>query len=281
MARPLISSARVLRTGSPLSLEAIRQVAPAVFAAEPHESRGPRYAYVPTSDPLTALMDNGWGVYEASQQRSRVQGKDPYTKHMLRMRKLGDFGTSATEVYEKDEGVPEVILINAHDGTAAYHLMAGFFRFVCSNGLMVGKHMGGFKVRHTVGPQTSLEVLKAGEETVTQKFPIMVEQIGAMKHRLLTDTQQLMLADVALNLRYGSSVAPFHAQELLTARRDADAGDSVWRVMNRVQENIIDGGWETRSQMFGRRSAVRPVERVTAVAQINGGIWDAALALVA
>jgi hypothetical protein len=279
MARPRISSARVLRTGSPLSLEAIRQVAPAVFATTPHESRGPRYAYVPTSSPLEALLDNGWGVYEASQQRSRVQGKDPYTKHMLRMRKLGDFGPSATEVYEKDEGVPEVILINAHDGTAAYHMMAGFFRFVGSNGLMVGKHMGGFKVRHTVGPQTNAEVLAAGEATITQKFPIMVEQIGAMKHRMLTSAQQLKLADVALSLRYGSTVAPFQAAELLNARREQDAGDSVWHVMNRVQENIIDGGWETRSQMFGRRSAVRPVERVSAVAQINGGIWGAALAL--
>jgi len=276
MARPLISSARVLRTGQPLSLEAIRQVAPAVFATTPHESRGPRYAYVPTSSPLQALMDNGWGVYEASQQRSRVEGKDPYTKHMLRMRKLGTFDGS--EVYE--EGTPEVILINAHDGTAAYHMMAGFFRFVCSNGLMVGKHMGGFKVRHTVGPQTSAEVLAAGEATVTQKFPIMVEQIGAMKHRMLTNTQQLTLADVALRLRYGTTVAPFQAPELLNIRRKEDDGDSVWQVMNRVQENIIDGGWETRSQMFARRSAVRPVERVSAVAQINGGIWDAALALV-
>lgn len=279
MARPLISSARVLRTGSPLSLEAIRQVAPAVFATQPHESRGPRYAYVPTSDPLQALMDNGWGVYEASQQRSRVAGKDPYTKHMLRMRKLGDFGGNS--VYEKDEGVPEVILINAHDGTAAYHLMAGFFRFVCSNGLMVGKHMGGFKVRHTVGPQTSLEVLKAGEETVTQKFPLMVEQIGTMRHKMLTRAQQLTLADIAVNLRYGSTVAPFQPEDLLVARRPADEGDSVWHTMNRVQENIIDGGWETRSQMYARRSAVRPVERVSAVAAINGGIWDAALALTA
>jgi hypothetical protein len=200
---------------------------------------------------------------------------------MLRMRKLGDFGSTATEVYAMDEGVPEVILINAHDGTAAYHMMAGFFRFVCSNGLMVGKHMGGFKVRHTVGPQTSHEVLAAGEATITQKFPLMVEQIGAMRHHMLTNAQQLTLADIALHLRYGSTVAPFEAHELLNVRRDSDAGDSVWHTMNRVQENIIDGGWETRSQMFGRRSAVRPVERVSAVAQINGGIWDAALAMVA
>jgi len=278
MARPLISSARVLRTGNPLTLEAIRQVAPAVFATEPHASRGPRYAYVPTSTPLEALMDNGWGVFEVSQQRSRAQDRDPYTKHMLRMRKVSDFGGNS--IYEKDEGVPEVILINAHDGTAAYHMMAGFFRFVCSNGLMVGKHMGGFKVRHTVGPQTSDEVLKAGELTITDKFPRMVAQIGEMKNTMLTLDQRQQLATHALGLRYGSTMAPFQAHELLYPRRDVDEGDSAWAVMNRIQENIIDGGWETRSAFMGRRSMVRPVERVSAVTNINGGIWDATLAMV-
>ena len=280
MARPLISSARVLRTGSPLSLEAIRQVAPAVFAESAHSAQGPRYAYVPTSTPLTALMDNGWGVYEASQQRARAADRDPFTKHMLRLRKISDFGMCTGEVYVADHGVPEVILINAHDGTAAYHMMAGFFRFVCSNGLMVGQTVGGFRVRHTVGRQTSEEVLAAGERTITEKFPRMVENIEAMRATMLTFDQQMHLADAALSLRYGSTLAPFHARELLNVRRDADAAPSLWNVMNVIQENTLDGGWETRSQMFGRKSMVRPVERVSAVAQINGGIWDAALSMV-
>lgn len=267
---------RVLRTGAPLSLEAIRATAPAVFATEPHESRGDRYRYVPTIQPLQTLLDNGWGVYEVGQQRARAADRDPYTKHMLRMRKLEDFDHNAW----KGEGVPEVVLINAHDGTAAYHAHAGFFRFVCSNGMMIGTHLAGFKVRHTVGPQTTEEVLKAMEATVVDKFPLMMENIETFRSTKLHIEQQVQLAQTALRLRYGDTLAPFPAHDLLTVRREQDAGDMAWNVLNRIQENVMNGGWETRSTMFARRSAVRAVERVSAVTKINAGLWDAVTDLV-
>ncbi len=276
MARPILHTPRILRTGSPLGLEAIRQVAPAVFASGAHDSRGPRYAYVPTIKPLETLLDNGWGVYEASQQRSRAADRDPYTKHMLRLRKLGDFDVQA----RAGDGVPEVIMINAHDGTAAYHLFAGYFKFVCSNGLMVGNVMGGFKVRHTIGPQTSLEVLAAGERTVTEKFPAMLEHIEAMKATQCVIENAQRMADKALRLRYGQVVPPFPRDDLLNCRREEDKDPTVWNMLNRIQENILNGGWNTRSTMFARQSAVRPVERVTAVAGINAGLWDEAIAIV-
>lgn len=271
-----LNSPRVLRTGQPLTMEQIRTVAPAVFAPQAHDTRGPRYLYVPTIQPLQTLVDNGWGVYEASQQRARAADRDPYTKHMLRLRKLADFNTDAW----RGEGVPEVILINAHDGTAAYHMHAGFFRFVCSNGMMVGQKLAGFKVRHTVGPNTSLEVLEAGERTVTERFPVMLEHMAEMQSTEVSADAQEEFAALALRLRYGDTLPPFPAQDLLAVRREADAGNSVWKLLNRIQENIMNGGWETRSTMFARRSAVRPVERVSAVAKINGGLWDHALELV-
>lgn len=267
---------RVLRTGSPLSLEAIRSVAPAVFAQEPHASRGPRYLYVPTIQPLQMLLDNGWGVYEASQQRARAADRDPYTKHMLRLRKLEHFNTAA----KAKEGFPEVVMINAHDGTAAYHMHAGFFRLICSNGMIVGQRVAGFKVRHTRTSQTNLEVLEAAERTVVEKFPIMLDHIDAMQSIEISQEAQIEYAKLAQRLRYGDTLAPFPAEDLLAARRREDEGNSVWRVLNRIQENVMNGGWETRSTMFARRSQVRPVERVTAVAKINGGLWDHALELI-
>jgi hypothetical protein len=228
---------------------------------------------VPTIAPLQTLLDNGWGVFEAAQQRSRAADRDPYTKHMLRLRKLDSFDQSRAF----KEGVPEVILINGHDGSAAYHLMAGFFRYVCSNGLMVGSHISGFKVRHTIGPQTSLEVLKAGERTVTEKFPILMENIEAMRAKMMTDELMMRLAGKAMTLRYGDTVAPFETRQLLECRRDEDKDPTLWNVLNRVQENVMNGGWETRSTLFARKSMVRPVERVSTVTKINGGLWDKAI----
>ena len=32
----------------------------------------------------------------------------------------------------------EIVLLNSHDGTSSYQMLAGMFRFVCSNGLVCG-----------------------------------------------------------------------------------------------------------------------------------------------
>lgn len=275
--RPILKSPRIVRTGQPLTLAGIQQVCPAVFAQEPHASRGPRYLYVPTIQPLQALLDTGWGVYEASQQRARAADKDPYTKHMLRLRKLEHFDN--TQVTR--DGVPEVILINAHDGTAAYHLRAGFFRFVCSNGLIVGNQVAGFKIRHTVTSQTTGEVLDGCTRVVTESFPAMLDNMDAFKRITLAPEHQYRLAEVGVKLRYGGTLPAFSPAEALTCRRNEDEEPTLWNIYNRVQENVLYGGWEQRGLGYGRRTVVRPVERVSSVTSINAGLWDAATALAA
>lgn len=275
--RPILKSPRIVRTGQPLTLAGIQQVCPAVFAQEPHQSRGPRYLYVPTIQPLQALLDTGWGVYEASQQRARAADRDPYTKHMLRLRKLEHFDN--TQVLR--DGVPEVILINAHDGTAAYHLRAGFFRFVCSNGLIVGNQVAGFKIRHTVTSQTTGEVLDGCTRVVTESFPAMLDNMDAFKRITLAPEHQYRLAEVGVKLRYGGTLPAFSPAEALTCRRNEDEEPTLWNIYNRVQENVLYGGWEQRGLGYGRRTTVRPVERVSSVTSINAGLWDAATALAA
>lgn len=272
--RVTINTPRVLRLNRPLSLDEIRHAAPAVFAAEAHESRSDRYAYVPTERPLTALMDNGWQVWEVRQQRSRDGGKDPYTKHMLRLRKSNE-----GEVIHGRDGTAEIVLINAHDGTASYSISAGYFRLVCSNGMVAGRTLGSIRVQHTKSLATSEAVLGASERVLTEKVPLMLGQIDKLREYEVPAEQHLELAETALALRYGSNVPPMPAVDLLRVRREIDAANNMWVVLNRIQENIMDGGWETRSMLMGRRSMVRPVERVSAAAAINMGLWDKAVQL--
>ena len=268
-----LSRPRILRTGHPLTDSQIASVAPAVFSPGPHSSRAESYAYVPTNRVLESLRERGWGVYEVSQQRSRREDRDPYTKHMLRMRPLAQWDNEADTARE---GATEVCVINAHDGTAAYHLYAGFLRFVCSNGMIVGDAFSAFKVRHTTFDVTRKLVVENAEEIVTNDFPKVAERMDLMRQRTLAAEEQYELARTALKLRYGDMLPPFNADLLLMERRQDDRGDSLWHVFNRIQENLLYGGFETRSLMFNRRSMVRPVERVTAVVNMNRGLWNAA-----
>ncbi len=43
----------------------------------------------------------------------------------------------------------EIILLNSHDGSSSYQMLAGLFRFVCSNGLVCGDTVADVRVPHT------------------------------------------------------------------------------------------------------------------------------------
>lgn len=266
-----MSNLRILRTGSALSLTGIRQACPAVFATaeEVSPTRGPRYEYIPTIEPLEKLLDQGWGVFEATQNRVRIAGKEGFCRHSLRLRKLdaetNRYGGAA-------DGTGELVLTNAHDGTAAYTLTAGYFRLVCSNGMTTGKTIAAHRIIHTKGRSTGM-VIDAASRIIEEDFPRMMEQIEGFKKAILTTEQTYELAEHAMALRYGLGLHPFKTDDLLKVRRAVDDGLSAWSVLNRIQENVMQGGWETRSAFSGRKSAVRAVEAIGPVAKINTGLW--------
>ena len=61
------------------------------------------------------------------------------TKHMLRLRHASQINGDEAN---------EVVLINSHDGTSSYQMLAGMFRFVCQNGLVCGDTFADVRVHH-------------------------------------------------------------------------------------------------------------------------------------
>ena len=59
----------------PIGEDALRRMVPSVFAAEAHESRSDKYAYIPTIEVLRGLRQEGFEVYSAIQGKCRLPGK--------------------------------------------------------------------------------------------------------------------------------------------------------------------------------------------------------------
>jgi hypothetical protein len=258
----------------PLTFEQIKGVAPAVFqeAAAPHMSTS--YAYIPTIRVLETLVEQGFTVHEVAQARPHKTDNDPYMKHMVRLRmpvkakKVGDI-------------VTELVLINAHNGTARYYLYAGLYRMICSNGMMAGETISSLVVAHRAAAYTKHHVLEGSYRIVEEEFPRLLQARDVMQQVTLSPVKQLTLASQAMSLRYPTSVPPFKPEQLLESRRPQDDGDTLWNVFNRIQENVIDGGMKSVSAMYGRVTTIRPIERVDQRVKINRGLWDAAMALTA
>jgi len=132
------------RAQYPLTIDAIAKTCPSALATTQHESRSDRYQYIPTLEVIRGMEKAGFVPFSATQSRTRIEGRRDFTKHMIRFRHADMI--SALRV---GDSLAEIVLVNSHDGSSAYKLMAGLFRLVCSNGLIIADGMvDSVTVRH-------------------------------------------------------------------------------------------------------------------------------------
>lgn len=262
--------ARVLRSDQPLCEDQMHAVAPSIFAQSKHLSRSDRYTYIPTIEVLRGLRKEGFEPFMVAQGASRIEGKAEFTKHLIRMRHAG-------QVQTRPEA-NEIILINSHDGASSYQMLAGLFRFVCCNGLVVGHVVEEIRIPHKGNIQG--EVIE-GAFRVLDEFEAVEAHSDAMKALQLEPREEIAFANAALALRFGERVsettgealpAPVTAEQLTQARRTEDAGRSLWSAFQRVQENVMRGGQTGRSAQ-GKRIQTRPVESIDRGVSLNRALW--------
>jgi len=258
-----------IRSLEPLSNEQIIHVAPSIFAPEAHESRSSRYTYIPTANVLEGLRKEGFQPFFAAQATSRIEGKSEFTKHMLRLRHVNDIANS--------EGANEIILVNSHDGTSSYQLLAGYFRSVCQNGCIAGDTVEDYRVRHNGDIRN--DVIEAAYRIVGE-FEIVDGSRETMQQLQLSKPEQKLLASAALDLRFGRDeenkiLSPVSTDRVLWANRREDQNDSLWITFNRLQENLVRGGMRGRNQS-GNRTTTREVQSIDSLVGLNRALWTLA-----
>lgn len=255
----------MIRSAYPLTSDQIARHAPSVFATEAHHSRSDRYAFIPTSAVLEGMRAEGFDVYSAGQSRTRIEDKRDFTKHVLRLRHRSFEG----RVAKVGDSIPEIILTNSHDGASGYQLSSGFFRLVCSNGMVIGNATNDVRIRHS-GDVTG-DVIE-GATRVLDDLQLGMERIEAFEGIQLNREEQNLLATTALALRYDEGTAPIVPGSLLTPRRWDDRGDSLWLTFNRIQESLTKGGVRGRNAN-GKRMSTRAISSISEDLRLNKQLW--------
>lgn len=289
----MTSSKMIQNTRIGLTDEAIRYYCPSIFAEEKWHERSSRYTYIPTGEILRFLREMGFVVTQAMQGGSRIEGKAEYTKHLLRLRQHDDLGQ-----YKFQEDTHEIVLVNSHDATSSYTLYGGSFRLVCTNGLISGKTHTMMKVRHT---GNIVEEVVNGTLALAQESEEIMDALARMKDVHFTEREQLLLADVAMKVRFGAytepreqvqespvrvvestlvdaparqkAVIPYRPEQFNAPRRRADVGDSAYLTMNRIQENLIKGGAQAKGE-DDKWHRTHQVKGVDSTITLNRALWD-------
>ena len=246
--------------------EELRQIAPAAFATEPEKGKvSERYEFLPTTTIIEMLQDEGWRWTSAQQVRSRTWSTN-HAKHIIRLR----HEDLTQHTFDVGDSIPEMVIVNAHNGLGGYQLRAGVFRLVCSNGMIVSEQdFGQIRLRH-IGFERE-QVVEASRQVITNAAK-MAEKVGSWQEISLSDRSRKDFFADAARLRFGDNTDDDLIHAVSQPRREADRGNDLWRTFNVAQENLIRGGF--RREKTNRM--VREVTNINANVNLNQNLWDLA-----
>jgi len=239
-----------------------------VQAMAAHQSRSPKYTHLPTSQVIEYMRQADFLPVHAVETKARKADKRGFQKHMLRFRHQGLTALVG-------DSLPEIVVINSHDGSTGLQLWSGIFRMVCSNGLVVASETYG-KISLPHRGDLQGKVIEASYKVIDNANRALVgvqewSKIG------MTRADQLDFAAAALVTRYDSlKDAPVQPHEILKVNRAEDQGSDLWSTFNVVQENLIRGGVGSLRQLDNGRigfRSVRPVRGVGRNVELNADLW--------
>lgn len=253
-----------------LSDDRLRQIAPSIFAEQPYEETSDKYTFIPTSRLVTELRRHNWNPVRATQSRTRVEGKENFTRHMVRFRYGDNMGFQ-----EVGDVVPELVLYNSHDAGSSFQLSAGLFRKVCSNGMVVADSTFA-KIRIPHRGEIVRDVIE-GSFKVLKDVPKVLDEVEKWQAIDTTIESRQALANSMLLLRWEKGKAPITGRDLLKARRYGDKAEDLWTQFNVIQENMIKGGVRgytrnDRGQL--RRTRTREIKAPQQEIGLNAAMWE-------
>jgi hypothetical protein len=256
-----------------LSLDTLTREAPAVFAETPDGTRTTKhYTFISTAQVVAALREAGFEPTRAQQTRVRNGGSTTHARHMLRF-------SHTRESLTLVDAIPELVLINSHDGTSAYTLRAGLYRPVCTNGLLA--QIGDFGLIHVPHRGDIVANVVEGALAITRGFADIGAVVEQMHAKQLDERQRWDFAAQALSVRYHrlDHHAPITADQALLPRRHTDFGNSLWTTYNIVQENLCRGGVIGKTAK-GRSTRTRAIRAIREDIRINAELWQHAMTLL-
>jgi hypothetical protein len=223
----------------------------------PHLSA--RYQFINTGDIIQRFAEEGWAVNNASVS-APTKRDAAYAKHMIDFRH--------PDLKPIHGSVPRIILTNSHDGSSAAKVLAGVFRFVCSNGLVVGTTTASVAVRHS--GDAAADLIHRMQQ-LAKNTSQLYASIDKWSNKELTRSQRREFARFASHLRWGDAQR-FEAEDLLQVRRPEDDRGDLWTTFNCVQENTVRGGINGLSRT-GRAATSRPLSDIARTVEYNEQLW--------
>ncbi|KPK35919.1 MAG: hypothetical protein AMK70_04200 [Nitrospira bacterium SG8_35_1] len=234
-----------------------------------------KYQFVPTTRVVKILEDNGWFPVLAQEARVTKNRSEGFQRHMLRFRQ-----ENSPSLSDLNEVYAEIILENSHDGSRAFHMTAGAFVKVCSNGLIVSEGLvQSFRIKH-IGFTKSR--VKEAIEVILAATPRIGSHIDHFNNIRLSHSERMAYSTCAILTKFDMEFLKTHhidPESLITTKREEEKDPTLWNTFNVVQEKIITGGIKIHNKHEDHTdfSCHRKSRRVTSISEnirLNKALWN-------
>ena len=194
-----------------------------VLSSENHGGKS-RYKHIPTMKVANFFRAKGWII-------RTVTGSGSLANHLVRLVHPG---------HMIGEDQLEILIKNSYDGRSKLNVSLGIYRFVCSNGLVVGETFESITQKH-IGKNIEVELENKYEKLVAQASKLS-DMVKKMKETTIKVPLRLVESIAVETIGEKKSMYQVDTGAILKPLREEDEGKDLWSIMNIVQEKVINGG---------------------------------------
>ena len=258
---------QINKTVKPLSNDELFKVAPSIFSESPIETVSDKYAFVPTFKLLDTFRDAGYYPIMASESKAREENQG-YQKHIIQFRSLENLlRPNAKAEYE------DIVLTNSHNKSSSFILDLAIFRLVCENMLVIPSKS--FVHTSIVHVGFTEDKVKNAINEVTSYMPKIKEIVATFKSIHLTPSEEQMLANAAIDIRFDTNTHYIKADELLKVNYEEDYVPTLWSAYNRIQEAMIRGGVKMKNLITNKTFTSKAISGIDATIKFNKELFEA------
>jgi hypothetical protein len=218
-----------------LTYEQAVEKCPAIAATSPSSKASSKYNFISTGEIVHKALENDWVI------RDTKAGQGIHGAHTVNLVHKSQLETNYSE------GFPQICLINSHNLSRRFSMTLGFFRLVCSNGLIAptGLVQSIRPTLHRPGAFGEGNEILDLLNNCFEQFDTVIKQTETMKQRQLCSEEKNMLARYAYYIRFRYRMMQpkkVDLGQLLSPRRPVDDKNDLWTTFNVIQENLTHGG---------------------------------------
>jgi hypothetical protein len=235
-----------------------------IFSKDSAKHRSKHYVHVDSEKIIDVFNSNGWAVHDSSQVKVKRAEDRAHAKHLVTFRNQNMPTVNGI--------IPQIVMMNSHNGSSTAQLMAGLYRFLCANGLIVSDtEFAKIVVRHS---KDALQLIDDGIKQIVETVPLIVGKSEEMNTLILNPVDRLNLSsNVIERIWEDPKVRPFEPAQLIVARREEDKEPTLWNTYNIIQENLMKGGLTGRTST-NRQRVMRGVTNIDKTVKLNQILWE-------